>query len=132
MADRGSTKQRRLILDILGRADGHLRAKDIYKRALEEDPGISLATVYRNLRLFEELGLVNGKRLDKMRCWYELKRSGDHCDVVCSACGRVLEFESPHIGQLLREVEQRSDFRVTRATLQLEGYCRTCEDRAPD
>jgi len=96
MGDRGSTKHRRLILDILAKADSHLRAKDIYRKALEEDPEISLATVYRNLRLFEELGLVNGKRLDRMRCWYELKRSGDHCDVICSACGRSRIREPAH------------------------------------
>ena len=133
MADRRTTKHRQLILDVLREADGHLGAKDIFRKALERDAGISLATVYRNLQLFEELGIVDGKRLDKTRCWYELKRSGEHCDVVCTACGRVIEFESPSIEKLVREVEARSDFTVTKAVLYLEGYCRKCgEETVPE
>ncbi len=129
MVDRRSTKHRQLILDVLKDADGHLGAKDIFRRAVERDPSISLATVYRNLQLFEELGFVNGKRLDKTRCWYELRRSGDHCDVICTACGQVIEFESPLIRRLVEEVEGKVKFTVTKAVLYLEGYCQQCGDR---
>ena len=87
MAERRSTKHRQLILDVLRETDGHLGAKDIFRKAVERDSSIGLATVYRNLQLLEELGLVNGKRLDRTHCWYELKRSDDHCDAVCTSCG---------------------------------------------
>ena len=131
MADRFTTKHRRLILNILEEANTHLDAKDIFQKALAQDPSISLATVYRNLRLFEELGLVNGKRLDRTRCWYEIKRSGDHCDVVCTTCGRAIEFESPSIRQLVGEVEKEGNFEVTKAVLYLEGHCRDCSGKTP-
>ena len=131
MTARYTTKHRQLILNILEEANTHLDAKDIFQQALVKDPSISLATVYRNLRLFEELGLVNGKRLDRTRCWYEIKRSGDHCDVVCTTCGRVIEFESPSIRQLVGEVEKEGNFEVTKAVLYLEGHCRDCLDKTP-
>jgi Fur family ferric uptake transcriptional regulator len=129
MIQRGKTKHRQLLLDILKEADGHLGAKEIFKKALEHDFSISLATVYRNLQLFEELGLVNGKRLDKTHCWYELKRSGDHCDVICTACGNIIEFESPTINRLVEEIEGNAHFNVTKAVLYLEGNCKRCKEQ---
>lgn len=129
MSDRGSTRQRRLLLEILHEAGTHLGAKELFQRAIQKDPRISLASVYRNLHLFEELGLVDGKRLDRTRCYYEIKRSTHHYDVICNACGRVMEFESPMIEKLVDEVQRNSDFTVTKAVLYLEGYCRQCEDK---
>ena len=130
MQERLATKHRQLLLDILREADGHLDAKEIFRRAADKEPGISLATVYRNLQLFEELGLVDGKRLERTGCWYEIKRADHHCDVECSMCGRVIEFESPVIRELLDEVQSNSNFTVTKAVLYLEGYCEDCADEA--
>ena len=129
MSDRPLTAQRRLILDILREAECHLDAKELYQRALQKDQHISLATVYRNLRLFEEVGLVDERRLDEVNCYYELKRSTEHYHLVCRACGRVLEFESPTVSKLVDEVQRNSDFYVSKAELYLEGYCRECRDK---
>ena len=129
MSDGVSTRQRRLLLDILREAGTHLDAKELFQRAIQKDPRVSLASVYRNLHLFEDLGLVDGKRLDRTRCYYEIKRSTHHYDVICNVCGRVMEFESPMIEKLVDEVQQNSAFRVTKAVLYLEGYCRQCEDK---
>ena len=123
------TAQRRLLLDTLGEAKGHVDAKELYRLAIERDPRISLATVYRNLRLFKELGLVEEMHLDEARCYYEIRRSGDHHHFVCKRCGRVTEFESAAVGGLVEEVERNSDFEVTRAVLYLEGHCRACDDK---
>jgi Fur family ferric uptake transcriptional regulator len=129
MSDGVSTRQRRLLLDILREAGTHLDAKELFQRAIQKNPRVSLASVYRNLHLFEDLGLVDGKRLDRTRCYYEIKRSTHHYDVICNVCGRVMEFESPMIEKLVDEVQQNSAFRVTKAVLYLEGYCRQCEDK---
>ena len=96
---------------------------------MEKDPHISLATVYRNLRLFKELGLVDERRLDEVHCYYEIKGSTEHYHMVCTACGRVMEFESPLISDLIAEVQRNSDFDVIRAVLYLEGYCPKCRDK---
>jgi len=97
--------------------------------AMDKDPHISLATVYRSLRLFKELGLVEERRLDEAYCYYEIKGSTEHYHMICTACGLVMEFESPLVGDLVEEVRRNTDFNVTRAVLYLEGYCSKCADR---
>lgn len=124
-----ATSQRRLLLGILRHAKGHLDARELYRRAIEKDPHISLATVYRNLRLFKELGLVDEIHLDEARCYYEIRTSTDHYHLVCKSCGRVSDFESPAVTNLVDEVQRNSDFDVTRAVLYLEGYCRNCKGK---
>jgi len=127
MKDRPVTAQRQLLLHILREANSHLDAKELYRRAIERDRHISLATVYRNLRLFKELGLVDEIRLDEIHCCYEIKRSPEHYHLLCTSCGRVIEFKSPLIARLAAEVEHNCDFQTNRAVLHLEGYCQKCK-----
>ena len=127
--ERPSTPQRRLLLDTLREAKGHLDARELYRRAVERDPHISLATVYRNLQLFKELGIVEERRLDEVHCYYEIRGATEHYHRVCTACGRVMEFESFLVGDLVAEVQRNSDFEVTRAVLYLEGYCPECKGK---
>jgi Fur family ferric uptake transcriptional regulator len=68
------TSQRRLLLSVMRDAEKHLDAKELYRRVSERDPNISLATVYRNLRLFKEQGLINERHLGQAHCYYEMKR----------------------------------------------------------
>jgi Fur family ferric uptake transcriptional regulator len=123
------TAQRQLILGILREAGAHIDAKEVYRRASERDPEISIATVYRSLHLFKEMGLIDEIRLGQVRCCYEVKRSGEHHHLVCRDCGRIIDVESPLIQQLVMEVQQKNKFHVTRAELCLEGYCEECEER---
>ena len=127
--DRPVTAQRQLLLGILHEAKGHLDAKELYRRAIEIDRHISLATVYRNLHLFKELGLVDEIRLDEIHCYYEIRRSTEHYHLVCTACGRVIEFESPLITKLVAEVRHKCDFQANRAVLRMEGYCQGCKEK---
>ena len=122
------TPQRRLLLSIMREAGRHLDAKELYRRASERDPNISLATVYRNLRVFEKQGLINERHLWQGRCYYEMKRLGEHQHLVCEACGQVIEFESPLIRKLVAEVQHKNNFSVTKVELYLEGHCHKCKD----
>jgi len=123
------TIQRRLLLDLVRDASGHIDAKELYRRASSQDESISLATVYRGLRLFKDLGLVEERRLGQLRCCYEVKRSVEHQHLVCRGCGKVIEFESSLIGKLVDKVKREHDFDVTRAELCLEGYCPQCKGK---
>ncbi len=123
------TAQRSLLLKLILDAGGHIDAKELYRRASSEDLSISLATVYRTLHLFKELGLVDERRLGQTRCYYEIKQPTEHQHLVCRGCGRVTDFESPLIGKLLDEVQRRHDFNITRAELCLEGYCPGCQPK---
>jgi len=125
-----ATAQRRLLLKLIGDADGPIDAKQLYHRASNEDQSISLATVYRSLSLFKELGLVDERRLGQVCCCYEMKRSPEHQHLLCRGCGKVIEFESPLIHKLVDKVEREHGFNVTKAELYLEGYCQRCRQEA--
>jgi len=126
------TPQRRLLFSTIREAGTQLDAKELYRRATEKDASISLATVYRSLRLFKEQGLIEERHLGQTCCCYEIKRSGEHQHLVCRGCRRVIEFESPLISELVAEVQHKNDFCVTRIELYLEGYCHRCKEERKD
>ena len=75
--NRRNTKQRQLILEIIEQADEHFDAEQIYERARQMSPSISLSTVYRNLQLFTKVGLLREHQFNSMRRRYEIAtRSG--------------------------------------------------------
>jgi Fe2+ or Zn2+ uptake regulation protein len=123
------TNQRRLLLELLRDAEGHVDAKELYRRAGARDESISPATVYRSLNLFKELGLVDEMRLGKIRCYYEAKQSPEHQHLICQGCGKVMEFQNPYFRKLIEAVRREHGFKVTKAELYLEGYCPECEKK---
>jgi Fur family ferric uptake transcriptional regulator len=123
------TTQRRLLLELIRDAMGHIDAKELYRRANSKDESISLATVYRSLHLFKELGLVDERRLGQVRCYYEIKRTPEHQHLVCQGCGKIIEFESPLIRELVDKIQRNNRFNVTKAELYLEGYCEQCKEK---
>jgi Fur family ferric uptake transcriptional regulator len=124
------TSQRRLLLELLRDAEGHIDAKELYRRADIRDDSISMATVYRTLNLFRELGLVDERKLGKECCCYELKKSSEHHHLVCQKCGKVIEFQDPHFQKLIKTLQREYGFKITKAELCLEGCCPECEDKA--
>jgi len=123
------TTQRHLLLEVIREAEGHIDAKELYRRASSKDEFISPATVYRSLNLFKQLGLVDERRLGKVRCYYETKQSLQHQHLVCQGCGKVIEFESPLIRRLVDKVQREHGFKVTKAEFYLEGTCQECEEK---
>ena len=123
------TNQRRLLLELLRDTEGHVDAKELYRRASVKDEFISPATVYRSLNLFKELGLIDEMRLGKIRCYYEIKQSPEHQHLVCRGCGKIMEFQNPYFQKLIEAVRQEHGFKMTKADLYLEGYCSECEEK---
>ena len=123
------TTQRQLLLGLLREAEGHIDAKELYRLASARDKAISSATVYRTLKLFKELGLIDEMRLSKFRCYYEVRCSPEHQHLVCHGCGKVIEFDDPLVGKLIKAVQREHNFNVTKAELYLEGYCPECEEK---
>jgi len=121
------TAQRRLLLELLRNAKGHLDAKELYQRARAKNESIGPATVYRSLNLFKQLGLVDERKLGQVCCCYELKKSSEHHHLVCQGCGKVIEFQDPHFQKLIKALQREHGFKITRAELCLEGYCEHCD-----
>ena len=97
-----ATSQRALILEIIRRGKGHLDADEVYRRARDKQPRLSLSTVYRTLRMFKKLGLVEELHFDDAHHHYEAKPSAEHHHLVCRGCGKIVEFECP-LSQKMKE-----------------------------
>jgi len=123
------TAQRQLLLELIQQADGHIDAGELYRLASNKGEVISPATVYRSLNLFKQLGLVDERRLGKVRCYYELKGTSEHQHLVCNCCGKIIEIESPLIRKLVDKVQNEHGFNVTKVEFYLEGYCDQCSDK---
>jgi Fur family ferric uptake transcriptional regulator len=120
------TAQRRLLLDLLRRSEGHLDADELHRLAKEREPRISLSTVYRSLRLFKELGLVDERRFADEHHHYEAKGEREHYHLLCLGCGKVIEFEHSALRRLKEDVSRQSGFEVVGADVRMEGYCESC------
>lgn len=119
------TPERVLLLRILEQ-HAHLDAEEIYRIAQADLPQIGLATVYRTLTLFKELGIVRTTDLGENHCHYEV-RSEDHIHLVCSACGRITDIPMPSaVGRAARD----QGFSVTRTHFEIFGTCQSCAKNA--
>jgi Fur family ferric uptake transcriptional regulator len=120
------TAQRSLLLEVIRESGGHLDAGEIYRRARSKDPRISLSTVYRNLNLLRELGLISELHLDEEHHHYEVREETEHYHLICSNCERVIEFDSPLIPRLLGEVSAGESFVVQHVHIDMVGLCEDC------
>ena len=123
------TSQRALILDIISQGHGHLAADEVYRLARERQSNISLSTVYRSLKLFKELGLVEEHQIDGTRRRYEPKPEARHHHLVCLGCGRIIEFKCATTEKLKARLGRKEGFEVTEAEVRLAGYCPQCRQR---
>lgn len=121
------TRQRRLVLEILQENQEHLEADAVFALAKSRDPGISLATVYRSLALFKQIGLVEEDHLGQDHGHFEAIQGARHYHFTCLQCGRVVEFEAPELNMILQGLSEREGVRVTDIRLHLGGYCSDCQ-----
>ncbi len=125
------TSQRKLLLEIIRDAGGHLDADELFQKAKGRDPRISLSTIYRNLNLLKELDLVAERHFVEDHHHYELKDTAEHHHLVCRSCGEVFEFNSPLTPQMTKDVEETSQFQVTDIEINMQGYCPNCPRDMP-
>ena len=123
------TSQRKLLLDLLRHSNKHLDAEELYKLAKKHEPRISLSTVYRNLSLFKELGLIEEHRFVDEHHSYEVKGRKEHHHIICLNCGKVAEFEYHLSEQFTREISRDTGFEIAGGEIYLEGYCEQCRQR---
>jgi len=120
------TNQRALLLEIIRQGQGHLDADEVYRRARQKYPRLSLSTVYRTLQLFKKLGLIDEVHFDETHHHYEAKPSAEHHHLVCLGCGKVIEFRYPLARYVKRNVAEAKDFDITGTEIRMMGYCSKC------
>ncbi|MCR4403636.1 MAG: transcriptional repressor [Firmicutes bacterium] len=126
------TPQRRTVLETLKSHPGqHLTAEEIHETANATGSKLSMATVYRALSGLEKLGLVSKLAVGKRPATYELipKHSQPHCHLICLGCGRVFEVRGVLPEGLVEVVAETQNFQVARGSVEIFGYCESCEQR---
>lgn len=123
-----STRQRAILLDVVLGRSGHFSLDEVFAAASAEMPAIGYATAYRTLKLFLEAGLIAPIDLGDGVSRYEVVRQEEHHDhIVCTSCGRVVEFVDPNIERLQVEVADRLGFELVAHRMDLRGRCRLGE-----
>lgn len=115
------TEQRRTIARILDGAADHPDVEALYHRAVAEDPKISLATVYRTVKLFEEAGLLEKHEFGDGRARYEDAERDHHDHLIDVNSGQVIEFVDPEIEALQEKIAARLGYRLIGHRLELLG-----------
>lgn len=115
------TDQRRVIARVLSEAEDHPDVEEVYRRATAQDPRISIATVYRTVRLFEEENILERHDFGDGRARYEEAPSEHHDHLIDVNSARVIEFTSPEIEALQREIARKFGFRLVGHRLELYG-----------
>lgn len=115
------TEQRRVIARVLSDAQDHPDVEEVYRRATSVDPRISIATVYRTVRLFEEADILERHDFGDGRARYEEAPNNHHDHLIDVNSGKVIEFQSDEIEALQREIARRYGYRLIGHRLELYG-----------
>ncbi|MCG6902330.1 MAG: transcriptional repressor [Rhodobacter sp.] len=115
------TDQRRTIAAVLEEADDHPDVEELYARASQVDPRISLATVYRTVKLFEESGILNKREFGDGRARYETADRDHHDHLIDLHSGEVIEFVDPDIEALQEKIAAKLGYRLKGHRLELYG-----------
>ncbi len=113
------TDQRRILARVIGEAEDHPDVEELYARASAIDPRISLATVYRTVKLLEEAGILEKVEFGDGRARYEDAERDHHDHLIDVSTGRVIEFIDPEIEALQEKIAARLGYRLIGHRLEL-------------
>jgi Fur family transcriptional regulator, ferric uptake regulator len=123
------TRQRKVLLEVMDKAEQHLDAGAILERAQKLDPHVHRVTVYRTLDLLKRNGLIDELDLLHLRGdqhFYESHGPRDHIHVACLKCGKVREFESQLFEKLKKQIAKDCGIEITVTRTEVGGYCEKC------
>jgi Fur family ferric uptake transcriptional regulator len=115
------TDQRRIVARVLSEATDHPDVEELYRRSHTLDPHISIATVYRTVRLFEEAGIIERHDFRDGRSRYEEASHDHHDHLINMKTGEVVEFVDPEIEKLQKLIAERLGFKLVDHRLELYG-----------
>ncbi|MFQ5717226.1 MAG: Fur family transcriptional regulator [Nitrospinales bacterium] len=121
------TRQRRAVLKAFLNCENHVSAEELYRVVSAVEPKIGLATVYRTLALLIQSQLASELDFGDGQKRYEHKFMHSHHDhMICTQCGKIIEFHHPLIEKFQDEVARRNGFTITSHKLSLFGFCKEC------
>ncbi|SDR24859.1 Fur family transcriptional regulator [Pseudovibrio sp. Tun.PSC04-5.I4] len=115
------TDQRRVIADVIQTSEDHPDVEELYRRASHIDPKISISTVYRTVKLFEDSGIIERHDFRDGRSRYETVSDEHHDHLIDLRTGDVIEFRSEEIEKMQEEVARKLGFKLVDHRLELYG-----------
>jgi Fur family transcriptional regulator, ferric uptake regulator len=119
------TRQREQILSVFLKME-HISAEGMYRLLAKKYPHIGLATIYRTLNLFCQAGLAQARHFGTQTQYDNVSHKGHHDHLICTGCGKIVEFENCDIERLQQEVARRHGFTIETHKLELYGLCSSC------
>jgi Fur family ferric uptake transcriptional regulator len=117
-------------MEIFLRTEEHLTSEDLYRLVQKEDRTVGHTTVYRTLKLLTEAGLAREVRFGDNKTYYEHHYNHQHHDhMICTDCGKVIEFFSQDIEELQDQMADKFGFRPTHHSLRMWGICSDCQKK---
>ena len=127
-----SSRQRDEIARFFFNIDGHINTDELYRRVADSNPKIGLSTVYRTLKLLTECGLALERKFANGQSYFENTDMGEHHDhLICSACGKIVEFRDDQLERLQEEVAARHGFVIKDHRMEIYGHCPQCQTGKP-
>lgn len=123
------TPQRHAILEFIIQSMSHPTADDIYKALESKFPSMSVATVYNNLRVFREAGLVKELTYGDSSSRFDFV-TNDHYHMICDACGKIVDFHYPGLDEVEHLASHLTGFNVSYHRMEIYGVCPTCKEHA--
>lgn len=123
------TPQRHAVLEFLLTSKSHPTADDIYQALKGSFPNMSVATVYNNLRVLREIGLVRELTYGDESSRFDVNTT-DHYHVICNECGKFVDFDYPSLDSMESVAEKITGFDITHHRLELYGTCKACKEKA--
>ncbi len=130
-----TTTQRSIIFDILTEhKDEHLSTEEIYELIKDKTPGMGIATIYRTLQLFEEIGLVYKHNFDDGCSRYEILSPNNtevhqHHHLLCKKCGKIIEVKEDLMNSLEEIIEKQYNFEILNHVVKFTGICSECRNK---
>ncbi len=125
------TRQRELILKFLYENEGHFTPEDIYMLMKKNHPDVTIgiATVYRTLTLLEKEGIASSISFGVQGKKYELGEKEHHDHLICTRCGKIIEFFDDVIEQRQEAIAKQYNFKMQDHTMKIVGLCEACQKK---
>ncbi|PHR72790.1 MAG: transcriptional repressor [Arcobacter sp.] len=123
------TEQREIVLRVLMSVEEHLTAEDVYNhiKSTYKDSNIGIATVYRALSFLEDVKLITSIAFGTEGKKYEANLKAHHDHLICTACGKIIEFLDEEIEKRQDNIAKVNNFKITSHSMQLYGMCQECQ-----
>lgn len=122
------TPQRHAVLEYLLTSHSHPTADEIYRALEKKFPNMSVATVYNNLRILKELGLVKELTYGDDSSRFDINTE-EHYHIICEECGKIVDFHYPTLDEIESLAEKVSGFEISHHRMELYGVCSDCTEK---